>query len=107
MSNLTKEFLKTWEVTHRKASPCYTISNERTEIAVKQAKRQLKSKVNKPGSLDSDKFLGAIFELMNTSDSDYQVSQQKLYTDVICETVLHSYTNWTNFLILHEEKHGN
>ena len=44
------------------------------EVAVKQAKRLLRSNVNKSGSLDSDKFLGAMLQLRNTPYSDCQVA---------------------------------
>ena len=74
MSSSTKEFLKTWDVTYRRASAYYPRSNGRVEVAVKQAKRLLRSNVNKSGSLDSDKFLGAMLQLRNTPYSDCQVA---------------------------------
>ena len=39
----TREFLKTWDVTHRIASTYYPRSNGRAELAVRQAKRLLRS----------------------------------------------------------------
>ena len=45
-SSSTKEFLKTWDVTHRIASAYYPRSNGRAEVAVEQAKRLLRFNVN-------------------------------------------------------------
>ena len=77
-SSSTNEFLKTWDVTHRIASAYYPRSNGRAEVAVKQAKRLLRSNVNESGSLDSDKFLTAMLQLRNTPDSDCQVSPAEI-----------------------------
>ena len=70
----TKEFLRTWDVTHRIFSAYYPRSNGRAEVAVKHAKRLLRSNVDDSGSLDNIKLLSAMFYLRNTSDSDFQVS---------------------------------
>ena len=78
LSSSSKEFLKTWDVTYRIASAYHSRSNRKTEVAVKQAKRLLRSTVKEAGSLDSDKFLGAMLQLRNTLDSDCQVSQAEI-----------------------------
>ena len=70
----TKEFLKTWDVTHQISSAYYPRSNGRADVAVKQAKRLLRLNVDASGILDNDKFLSAMLHLRNTPDSDCQVS---------------------------------
>ena len=78
MSSSTKEFLKTWDVTHRVALAYYPRSNGRAEVAVKQAKRLLRSNGTESGSLDSDRFLSAMLQLRNTPDSDCEVSPAEI-----------------------------
>ena len=74
----TKEFLKTWDVTHRIATAYYPRSNGRAEVAVKQAKRLLRPNIDATGSPDNDKFLIAMIHLRNTPDSDNQVSPAEI-----------------------------
>ena len=49
-SSSTKELLKTWDVTHQISSAYYPRSNSRAEVAVKQAKRLLRSNADASGS---------------------------------------------------------
>ena len=53
----TKQFLYQWGVHHRGSSAYNPQSNEHAEVAVKTAKRLLRSNVGPNGSLDTDAFL--------------------------------------------------
>ena len=77
-SSATKEFLKTWNFTHRISSAYYPISNGRAKVAVKQAKRLLRSNLDASRSLDNDKFLSAMLHLRNAPDSNCQVSPDEI-----------------------------
>ena len=50
----TQEFLRRWDVHHRRSSACYPQSNGRAEVAVKKSKRLLLSCIGPSGSLDND-----------------------------------------------------
>ena len=50
----------------------------RTEVAVKNMKRLLKSNTGPDGSLDNDKFLRAILQLRNTPDPDCNLSPAEI-----------------------------
>ena len=54
------EFLKSWDIVHRLSSAYYLQSNGRAEVAVKSAKRLLRSNINASGSLDNDNLLRAM-----------------------------------------------
>ena len=59
-ASLTKDFFKRWGIKHRVSSAYHPQSNGRAEVAVKSAKRLLRSNINENCSLDNDKFLRVI-----------------------------------------------
>ena len=67
-SAATQEFLKTWQVHHRKSSVAFPHSNCRAELAVKQIKRILMNNCSPAGSLDTDSFHKAMLSYRNTVD---------------------------------------
>ena len=77
-SDLTSRFLKSWGVTHRVSSAYYPESNGRAEVAVKSAKRLLRSNIHASGSLNGDKFLKAMLQLRNTPDPDCSLSPAEI-----------------------------
>ena len=74
----TKRFLAQWDIHHRLSSAYYPQSNGRAEVAVKSAKRLLRTNVGPTGSLNTDKFLRAILQLRNTPDPDCKVSPAEI-----------------------------
>ena len=74
----TQDFLKRWGVHHRKSSAYYPQSNGRAEVAVKKAKRLLKSSIGPSGSLNNDEFLRAMLQLRNTPDADCKLSPAQI-----------------------------
>lgn len=78
VANQTQVFLEKWGVRHRKSSAYYPQSNGRAEVAVKSAKRLLRSNINPSGSLDNDKLLRALLQLRNTPDPDCNVSPAQI-----------------------------
>lgn len=77
-SDMTAKFLKNWNVSHRVSSAYYPRSNGRAEVAVKTAKRLLRSNILPSGSLDCDKFLRAMLQLRNTPDPDCNLSPAQI-----------------------------
>ena len=77
-AELTREFLRKWGVQHRVSSAYNPQSNGRAEVAVKSAKRLLRSNVNGNGSLDNDKLLRAMLALRNTPDIDCHISPAQI-----------------------------
>ena len=77
-ADTTKRFLEQWDVCHRLSSAYYPQSNGRAEVAVKSAKRLLRTNVGPNGSLNTDKFLRAILQLRNTPDPDCKVSPAEI-----------------------------
>ena len=77
-ASLTKDFLQKWGVKQRVSSAYHPQSNGRAEVAVKSAKRLLRSNTKPCGSLDNDKFLRAILQLRNTPDPDCQLSPAQI-----------------------------
>ena len=73
-SKLTRDFLTQWGVQHRVSSAYFPQSNGRAEVAVKSAKRLLRSNVDRSGSLNNDRFLRAMLTLRNTPDQDCRIS---------------------------------
>ena len=73
-AGVTKNFLETWDVKHRKSAAYNPQSNGRAEVAVKSAKRLLMSNIGPNGSLNSDKFIRALLQLRNTPDPDCNLS---------------------------------
>ena len=78
VANETQTFLARWGVAHRKSSAYHPQSNGRAEVAVKSAKRLLRSNVAASGSLNSDKFLRALLQLRNTPDQDCDISPAQI-----------------------------
>ena len=77
-AGVTKDFLKTWSVRHRISSAYHPQSNGRAEVAVKAAKRLLRSNVGPNGSLDNDKLLRALLQSRNTPDPDCNLSPAQI-----------------------------
>ena len=77
-ANDTQTFLARWGIHHRKSSAYHPQSNGRAEVAVKSAKRLLRSNIDASGSLNSDKFLRALLQLRNTPDPDCNVSPAQI-----------------------------
>ena len=78
VATTTQEFLSTWHVRHRISSAYCPWSNGRAEVAVKAAKRLLRTNVGPTGSLDNDKLLRAMLQLRNTPDADCNVSPAEI-----------------------------
>ena len=74
----TATFLTKWGVHHRKSSAYHPQSNGRAEVAVKSAKRLLRSNIDASGNLNSDKFLRGMLQLRNTPDPDCDVSPAQI-----------------------------
>ena len=70
----TEDFLTRWGVKHRLSSAYHPQSNGRAEVAVKKAKRLLKSCIDSRGSLNNDCFLRGILQLRNTPDPESKMS---------------------------------
>jgi len=70
----TSDFLTRWGVHHRKSAAYNPQSNGRAEVAVKKAKRLLKSCIGPGGSLNNDKFLRGMLQLRNTPDPACKLS---------------------------------
>lgn len=77
-ADATAEFLHRWGVKHRISSAYHPQSNGRAEVAVKSAKRLLRSNVGTTGSLDNDRLLRALLQLRNTPDPDCNVSPAQI-----------------------------
>ena len=77
-SDTLRQFLKRWGVRHRISSAYFPRSNGRAEVAVKSAKRLLRTNVGPGGSLNNDRFLEAILQLRNTPDPDCKVSPAQI-----------------------------
>ena len=77
-ASATREFLQRWGVHHRVSSAYFPQSNGRAEVAVKSAKRLLRSNVGPTGTLDNDKLLRALLQLRNTPDPDCNVSPAQI-----------------------------
>ena len=78
MASMTREFLNKWNVRHRVSSAYYPQSNGRAEVAVKAAKRLLRSNIGPNGSLDNDRFLAALLQARNTPDPDCNLSPAQI-----------------------------
>ena len=74
----TRKFLTTWGVSHRVSAAYNAPSNGRAEVAVKTAKRLMRSNINASGNLDTDKFLQAMLQLRNTPDPDCGISPAEI-----------------------------
>lgn len=77
-ADATRGFLLNWGVRQRISSAYHPKSNGRAEVAVKTAKRLMRSNVSPSGSLDTDKFLRAMLQLRNSPDPDCGVSPAEI-----------------------------
>ena len=77
-SSVTKEFLTKWNVRHRISSAYHPQSNGRAEVAVKSAKRLLRSNIGPNGSLNSDALVTALLQYRNTPDPDCKLSPAQI-----------------------------
>ena len=73
-----RQFLQRWGVHHRVSSAYFPRSNGRAEVAVKSAKRLLRTNVGPGGSINNDNFLRAILQLRNTPDPDCGISPARI-----------------------------
>jgi hypothetical protein len=74
----TRDFLSRWGICHRLSSAHYPQSNGRAKVAVKTAKRLLRSNIGPTGGLDSNRLLRALLQLRNTPDPDCCVSPAQI-----------------------------
>ena len=74
IATATEDFLTRWGVKHRQSSAYHPQSNGRAEIAVKKAKRLLKSCIDPRGGLNNDRFLRGMLQLRNTPDPESKMS---------------------------------
>jgi hypothetical protein len=77
-ASATRTFLSRWGVRHRVSSAYNPQSNGRAEVAVKSAKRLLRSNVGPGGTLDNDRLLRAMLQLRNTPDPDCNISPAQI-----------------------------
>ena len=78
VADSTRKFLEQWDVRHRISSAYFPQSNGRAEVAVKSAKRLLRSNVGPNGALLNDRFLRAMLQLRNTPDPDCNLSPAEI-----------------------------
>jgi len=78
IAHATDDFLSRWGVRHRLSSAYNPKSNGRAEVAVKSAKRLLRSNTDLSGTLDTDRFLRAMMQLRNTPDPDCNTSPAEI-----------------------------
>ena len=78
VADKTEKFLERWGVHHRSSSAYNPQSNGRAEVAVKSAKRLLRSNMGPSGSLNTDEFLRAMLQLRNTPDPDCNMSPAQI-----------------------------
>ena len=77
-SNAVKDLFQSWGVHHIVSSAFLAKSNGRAELAVKATKRLLRDNVASDGSLDTDKFIRAMFTKRNTPDSYSKLSPAEI-----------------------------
>jgi len=70
----TGDFLSRWGVHHRSSAAYNPQSNGRAEVAVKKAKRLLKSCIGPGGTLNNDQFMRGMLQLRNTPDPECKLS---------------------------------
>ena len=78
LSQSFQTLLKNYGVHHRVSSVGYPHGNTRSEIAVKSAKRLLRSNMNERGDLDTIAITKALLEYRNTPDRDIGLSPAEL-----------------------------
>ena len=80
VSEEVRSFFERWGVKTRISSAHYPQSNGRAEVAVKTAKRIIRSNLGKGGSLDCDKASLAILQYLNTPLKGFDKSPAQLAT---------------------------
>ena len=78
VSSVTQSFLKQWGVTHRLSSAYHPISNQRSELGVKTAKRLIRENTDGSGNLDNDKFARALLNYRNTPCRELKLSPAQI-----------------------------
>ena len=78
LSNQFQTFLKNYKVHHRVSSVAYPHGNTRSEVAVKSAKRLMRSNMNDRGDLNTVAITRALLEYRNTPDRDTGLSPAEL-----------------------------
>ena len=77
-ASATHDFLSLWGVYHRESAAYHPQSNGRAEVAVKKAKRLLKTCIGPNGSLNNDRFMMGMLQLRNTPDADCKLSPAQI-----------------------------
>ena len=77
-ASATEQFLSLWGVQHRESAAYHPQSNGRAEVAVKKAKRLLKTCIGPNGSLNNDQFMMGMLQLRNTPDPDCKLSPAQI-----------------------------
>ena len=77
-ASATEQFLSLWGVQHRESTAYHPQSNGRAEVAVKKAKRLLKTCIGPNGSLNNDQFMMGMLQLRNTPDPDCKLSPAQI-----------------------------
>ena len=72
------QFFRDWVDKHRLSSAAYTLSNNRTELTVKSAKRIISGNTGAQGSLDNDCTARAILQYRNTPIQNIGLSPAQL-----------------------------
>ena len=78
VSEQFKRFLSDYGIDHRVSSVGFPHGNTRSEIAVKSAKRLLRSNINDRGDLDTVAITRAMLEYRNTPDRDIGLSPAEM-----------------------------
>ena len=78
LSTQFQQFLRSYKVHHRVSSVAYPHGNTRSEVAVKSAKRLLRSNMNDRGDLNTVAVTRALLEYRNTPDRDTGLSPAQL-----------------------------
>ena len=73
-AEITREFLKSWQVHHRLTSVANPHANTRAEVAVKTVKRMLMANTSPSGSLNIDAFQRAMLIYRNSIDPETKAS---------------------------------
>ena len=78
ISDMFKDFIKKWGISHRKSSAHHPQSNGRAEVCVKSVKRLLRTNTAPDGSLNTDAVMRGLLQLRNTPDHDTNLSPAEI-----------------------------